>query len=76
VNFPSTTPENETTSKNEEKLVDSNVFDDNNVSVEEQLVDNNVPIEEKLEDSNGPEEPISRTLETEKTLQQSVRIST
>jgi hypothetical protein len=75
-----TTPKNETTSKNEEKLVDSNVFDeeelvysnvfdDNNVSVEEQLVDNNVPTEEKLEDNNGPEEPISKTLETKKTLQ-------
>jgi hypothetical protein len=68
VDFPSTTPENETTSKNEEKLVDSNVFYYNNVSVEEQLVDNNVPTEEKLEDNNGPEEPISKTLETEKTL--------
>jgi hypothetical protein len=79
-----TTPENETTSNNEEKLVDSNVFDeeklvdsnvfyDNSVSVEEQLVDNNVPTEEKLEDNNGPEEPISKTLEIEQTLQQSVR---
>jgi hypothetical protein len=57
-------------------LIDSNVFDDNNVSVEEQLVDNNVPTEEKLEDNNGDEEPISSTLETEKTLQQSVRKST
>jgi hypothetical protein len=76
VDFPSTTPENEITSKNEEKLVDSNVFDDNNVSIEEQLVDNNVPTEEKLEDNNGPEEPISNTLETEQTLQQSIRKST
>ena len=54
VDFPSTTPENETTSKSEEKLVDNNVFDDNNVSIKEQLVDNNVPIEENLEDNNGP----------------------
>jgi hypothetical protein len=76
MDFPSTTPENETTSKNEEKLVNSNVFDDNNVSVEEQLVDNNFPTEEKLEDNNGPEEPISNTLETEKTLQQSIHKST
>jgi hypothetical protein len=76
VDFPSTTPENEITSKNEEKIVDSNVFDDNNVSVEEQLVDNNVPTEEKLEDNNGLEEPISNTLETEQTLQQSIHKST
>jgi hypothetical protein len=80
MDFPSTTLENETTSKNEEKLVDSNVFDDNNFFVEEQLVDNNVhnnvPTEEKLEDNNGPEEPISNTLEIEQTLQQSIRRST
>jgi hypothetical protein len=35
VEFPSTTPENETTSKNEEKIVDSNVFYVNTVFVEE-----------------------------------------
>jgi hypothetical protein len=40
------------------------------------LVDNNVPTEEKLEDNNGPEEPISKTLETKKTLQQSIHRST
>ncbi len=81
MDFPSTTPtlENETTSKNEEKIVDSNVFDDINIFVEEQLVDNNSSTKEKLEDNNGSvesesvlkptlEEPISKILETKHTL--------
>ena len=85
--FPSTTLENEITSENEKKIVDSNVFYDNNVSVKEQLVDNIVSIEENSEDNNGSEEsdsvlqptleePISKTLETEQTLQQSTHRST